>query len=392
MSNSASLIVRCTIEGKRKNLSPEEAKRRGEKGVFYMRTWEGGREKWKSLGTDPSLARVAVIRQKQGSVVKGSQTVREAIDAFILERQASQDANSVRRWKWELNKFEALCGKTFLKDIDRADVYLYWNAFKQEGAAPRTIYNRVQALLTFLKSRKIVGLLDTMPSFEEKPVDYYTEKNPIELDVFFEHCTAEEKIQFMFFLYSGCREREVMHACWNDIDFRHRTYTVCPKPELGFRTKNGGVRLVPLSGTLMAALESYRSTLTAPRRLVFVNKAGKPEGHFLYACKQVALRAGLNCGYCVNKQGLSCKTHPVCKEWSLHKFRRTWATMHLLAGTPITLIQYYIGHSDLETLNRYLAHISAKTDLAKKMADNAAKMMNTQGGVAADLAAELVKV
>ena len=54
---SASLVVRVMIEGKRKNLSPEQAKQMGVSGTFYMRTWEGGKEKWKAIGTDPSQAR-----------------------------------------------------------------------------------------------------------------------------------------------------------------------------------------------------------------------------------------------------------------------------------------------------------------------------------------------
>jgi hypothetical protein len=66
--------------------------------------------------------------------------------------------------------------------------------------------------------------------------------------------------------------------------------------------------------------------------------------------------------------------------------------MHLLNGMPMPLLQNYIGHSDMETLNRYLARISAKSDLAKQLADNMAKMAMIQGTVAADVMAESVKV
>lgn len=403
---SVSLVVRAVVDGKRLNLSPEQAKVKGVAGTFYLRWYEGGKEKWQSVGKDPSAARVAVIRKERefrGIAVSSSEvTLKEAIDAFILERTASQDANSVRRWQWELNKFEALTGKTYLRDISREDIYVYWNAFKAKGAKPRTIYNRVQSLLTFLKNRGITGLLktDEMPDYAEKDVDYYGESNPDELKRFFAACDAEldpdseaspERLAFMFFLYSGCREREVMFACWQDLDFVNRTFTVRPKSDLGFRTKNGKVRLVPLPQVLIDALKTYVLTIPS-RRLIFVNTQGGPEGHFLYKCKQVAFRAGLNCGHCVNKKGLSCVEHAVCANWSLHKFRRTWATMHLLNGMPITLLQNYIGHSDLETLNRYLARISAKSDMARKLADSMARMAQIQGAVAADAMAEAVQV
>ena len=119
----------------------------------------------------------------------------------------------------------------------------------------------------------------------------------------------------MFFFYSGCREREVMHGCWNDIDFVNRTYTVRPKPHFGFRTKNGRIRLVPLPQVLIDALKTY-ALIVAPRRLIFTNSEGGPEGHFFYKCKQIAFCAGVNCGHCVNKQGKSCKEHPLCAQFS----------------------------------------------------------------------------
>jgi hypothetical protein len=59
---------------------------------------------------------------------------------------------------------------------------------------------------------------------------------------------------------------------------------------------------------------------------------------------------------------------------------------------PMPLLQNYIGHSDMETLNRYLARISAKSDLARQMADNMATMTQIQGTVAADVMAETVKI
>jgi hypothetical protein len=66
--------------------------------------------------------------------------------------------------------------------------------------------------------------------------------------------------------------------------------------------------------------------------------------------------------------------------------------MHLLNGMPMPLLQNYIGHSDMETLNRYLARISAKSDLAKQLADNMAKMAMIRGTVAADVMAKAVNV
>ena len=42
---SVNLVVRAKINGKRKNLSPEHVKTLGLSGTYYLRTWEGGKEK-----------------------------------------------------------------------------------------------------------------------------------------------------------------------------------------------------------------------------------------------------------------------------------------------------------------------------------------------------------
>lgn len=39
MSKTASLVVRAVVDGKRKNLSPVQAKELGVKGTFHIRTW-----------------------------------------------------------------------------------------------------------------------------------------------------------------------------------------------------------------------------------------------------------------------------------------------------------------------------------------------------------------
>jgi integrase len=51
---------------------------------------------------------------------------------------------------------------------------------------------------------------------------------------------------FEFFLGSGCREGEVAHACWEDLNFEAKTYTVRDRLEIGFVPKDREEREVPL--------------------------------------------------------------------------------------------------------------------------------------------------
>jgi site-specific recombinase XerD len=217
------------------------------------------------------------------------------------------------------------------------------------------------------------------------PVDYYTENDPYELKKFFAACNDEERLRFMFFLHTGAREKEVSYAGFRDLDLTNRTFRIDEKTYDGkaVRIKNRKGRTVPIPQILAVALTRWQdmpdtrfSLLDGPRpkngdrQLIFTNGNGGPEGHFLYQLKQIALRAGLNCGNCVTGSyddffniisgtEQSCKDSACCEQWTLHKFRRTWATFHLWNGVPITTLQAWIGHSDLTTLNRYVAHINA---------------------------------
>jgi hypothetical protein len=43
-----------------------------------------------------------------------------------------------------------------------------------------------------------------------------------------------------------------------------------------------------------------------------------------------------------------------CERWFLHKFRATFATMHLQAGVDLRTVQSWLGHKDLASTVRFL--------------------------------------
>lgn len=49
-----------------------------------------------------------------------------------------------------------------------------------------------------------------------------------------------------------------------------------------------------------------------------------------------------------------------CKEFNLHKFRRTYITTLLRASVDICTVAAYAGHADVKTTMRYLRPIAAK--------------------------------
>ena len=182
--------------------------------------------------------------------------------------------------------------------MGRADCFAYMNWYQQRKKAPRTVYNRMVSLNVFLKWAKhapnfIFSQLKDggdIPDYDEKTVDRY---GALDLKKFFAACQDnEDRLRYLFFLDTGCREREVMFACQNDFTFEPEdsefaaTYEVRPKEDLGFKTKKGKTRVVPLTPRLAQALRTWFAII-GDRRLVFVNKDGRPEGHFLYKLKNM---------------------------------------------------------------------------------------------------------
>ena len=400
MNTTVSILICYRERGRRKTVSAAYAgqarlkpgigcDRKGREfpcpgGVYYIRWYQGKKQVWKAVGTDPTDALKAQLRQERvlaGESVPSEQrspthrpTLAEAIEKFLAERETQTDARGLARWKWELELFAKVSGSVWLDEVDRADVFKlirhYQNKLKSK---PRTVFNRIQSLGTFLNNRKhevdfafrAVGHRKggDIPAFVEPEVDYYSEG---ELVKFFAACDEEERIRYQFFLRTGCREREVMFATWADIHFAEydkkksaeeqeaSTYTVNEKPKMGFTIKNHKSREIPLSDDLVEALKTYQ-VLYPNRKTIFVNKDGGPEGHFLGKLKAIVKRANLP------------------GEWSLHKFRRTFATNALANGVPIHVVQEWLGHCDLTTLKRYAAKIEMKKPQYRNYANRVAQ-------------------
>ena len=79
---------------------------------------------------------------------------------------------------------------------------------------------------------------------EEEPETYEDD----DLDTVFAACDAEERLWFEFFLMTGMREQEVMHATWSDINLNRAVVTVRYKREYGFSPKNYKERDLMKSG------------------------------------------------------------------------------------------------------------------------------------------------
>ena len=262
-----------------------------------------------------------------------------------------------------------------LDSISREHLLDHRAALQQDGLSPRTIYNHIMRINSFLRSQGITGLLKPgdKPTYDEPEVEAYDSD---QLESLLRAADDEERLLFEFFLGTGFRDQEVMYCSWKNVDFKGKVITVRSKPELGFRPKDKEERSVPVPDALVDQLVIRRRSSSST--FLFPGRNGAPDGQFLRTLQRLAHRAGLNCGECKNKRGQTCKARPICSAWGLHKFRRTFATMHAEAGVPAPTIQRWLGHSDLATTLRYLAIADIRSERTRSQVNATFAGLNTR--------------
>lgn len=344
-------------------------------GTFVLEWYENGKRQRKPL-TESTLEAQDALRKKTQTLearshgltvvedpgAKGKVSLETAVREYLEEVKLNRAHKTHLAYKRALGMLvSANPGCDFVQDLERRNLMVnFIRAMQEAGLGDRTQNNLFGAIVTFLHAQRhpVVTRKDA-PDYTETEVETYSAE---ELAHVFAACTPVERLTFEFFLNTGAREREVAYATWKDVDFAGGTFSVKAKPALGFKPKDSEERTIPISDSLLASLKVWRAK-NPTALLVFPSGGGRPNGHLLRDLKQVALLAKLNCGHCestVNAKKVTCKDHAVCEQWYLHKFRHTFACMHLLAGVDVRTVQLWLGHSDLKTTSRYLKAISGK--------------------------------
>jgi integrase len=354
-------------------------------GTFYVEWRENGKRKQRPCGTTPREALDAwhlqsgilsgVVEQPAGEEVeptKEDTTIDSAIADYLRDVKATKGLATYRAYAHDLRWFRSVCKKHLVSRLDRSDAMALFAAGRDGNLNQKTINKRV--IVTLQAMRAAGASIDLRkgdwPKTTEKKVDIY---QPEELTKFFAACTAEERVVFQVFLCTGFREREIANLAWTDIDWREGKLNVSAKP--GFTPKSYEERSVLVPRALIATLRERKENSSS--LLVFPSlphptkqqcKGDRPEHHMLEMCKEVAFRAGLNCGHCegeytvyVMRKGLShadkrsycCATSPRCANWYLHKFRHTFAT-NMLQSVDIRNLQVLLGHKNISTTEKYL--------------------------------------
>jgi integrase/recombinase XerD len=308
-------------------------------GAYYLEWREKGRRIRLSVGKDAQDA--AARRQRKEAELNalnngvsvlpepgnGHPSVAAAVAKFLEETELTKKPKTLAAYTTALNYFTGSCRKLYLHEIDRHDL-LKFSAFLREEKkqSPRSVYNKFETVMTFLKANGIRGLIgkNDWPRYEE-------------LDKLFKACNEEERLWFEFFLMTGMREQEVMYAYWSDVNSAASTVRVSHKPDRGWTPKAYKEREIPIPTKLVKKLKARKAKSDKTCGLVFPTSGCNPKLDFLDCLKACAERAKLD-----------------KDDFWLHKFRSTFATRCLWAGVDLRTVQQWLGHSDMESTMRYL--------------------------------------
>jgi integrase len=319
-------------------------------GAYYLEWRENGRRIRLSVGKDPQDA--AARRQRKEAELNalnngvsvlpengkdGPRSIARAVAQFLEETELTKKPKTLAAYTTALNYFVESCPKLYLQDIERKDL-LKFSAFlrDEKKQAPRSVYNKFENVMTFLKANGIRGLVgkNDWPRYTEEEPEMYEQA---ELDKLFKACDAEERLWYEFFLMTGMREQEVMHTYWADVNLSAATVRVSHKPDRGWTPKAYKEREIPIPSKLVKSLKAWKARSDKTCSLVFPTAGCNPKLDFLDCLKAVAERAKLD-----------------EDNFWLHKFRATFATKCLWAGVDLRTVQQWLGHSDMESTMRYL--------------------------------------
>ena len=331
-------------------------------GSYYICWLDGRKLRREAVGRDATLAYNAQLA-KQEALANGtangnstptpeqssSRTLAEAIEAYLAEVKITKKPKTYAAYSKALAYFEESAGgSTPLAQINRTHLINFRGFLGDEKElSARSVYNKFESVISFLGNQGMVVLRqnkkgkmtvagiskEDWPSFVEEVPEIYERE---EIDQLFAAATPEERLWFQFFLMTGMREQEVMYAYWSDLNLAHATVHVKHKPDRNWTPKAYKEREIPIPAVLVDALRSHKAKSDRKCNLIFPTAGCNPKLDFLDCLKRVAKRANLTCRV------------------KLHKFRATFATWHLWAGTDIRTVQAWMGHSDLESTMRYL--------------------------------------
>jgi integrase len=331
-------------------------------GHYELRYYVGSKLKYENVGNNAADALARCDRQRKllavkdeakaaGATIveeKGRRSLKAALSAFVGAAEDRGSTVAAKLYARAATEFLAVIGKVYADEVTVDDFSKFQRALAKRGLAARTISNLHKQVVSFVRFAGVaVETIPTKaPKYDKTLPEVYTAE---QLTSFFASLTDDRhRVAFNILYQTGLREREAVFLQWADIDLNRGTLTVSAKPELGFRIKDREERAIPLGDGLVTLLRGYREK--NPKKVFVIGTASdSPDYKLLRTLKRLVHNGGLNCGVC-----LTCRERNECEVWFLHKFRATFITSMLRNGVDLRTTMQLSGHSDIESVMRYL--------------------------------------
>jgi integrase len=328
-------------------------------------------------------------KEKKDKTIKGYLVAFSRFSAYYLERQ--QEENKVRKENGERDhdivrlRDEPIEMLNEHPQVDQASSDALRDMFEQffdtkSEASARKYRSALSAFYTYLVKKRFVrlhlfrykeGSDAYIKSFSVKPQSHgWFNKEELEqlcnnLDADYKMLRADGKPVcrytylshqlltdvFMFSVYVGTRQNELIHLKWTDIDWKHKQVTIKRDSFTDWDTKTKLFRTVPLNNIPYQILQRRFVELEAFKE----NHPDRVNDVLPYVFTSHKYKEMLK------EHALSIKTGNLCKAiWgkstnkTYHSFRHSFATYLAMQNVHITVIAKLMGHESTKTTEGYI--------------------------------------
>lgn len=291
----------------------------------------------RSLGTKDkreAQKRHDAIKFGQQQIKDAGKTLADALKLWLTERERNDKEKSAIRVF--LTKYPS-------RPLHLVDAHEILDATQQD--APST-YNRtlsiIQSALNLASNRgytKPIKLIKRKSNSVKTRFLTYAEWETLHQEL-----PPHLKLIATFSVNTGLRQSNVLNLKWKQVDLSNELAWVSP-----LDTKNSKPLGVPLN---KKAIEAIKQCEGKHKTNVFTYN-GKPIASVKKAWNNALVRANIDLVTRLDKDGNKYTT----SEFRWHDLRHTWASWHVMNGTPLPVLKELGGWQSMEMVMRY-AHLS----------------------------------
>jgi integrase len=372
--------------------------------VYQLRTYEGTRTVYKTITGDPTNAtearnqrEVEEKKRKARKVSKAAgvavveddqrQTLAKAAAAYVARAEGHGHLVAARLYSVSLERLqESAPDVTYVDQITESTlVRFHAHLRKHYGNGDQTVANnhrRVRGMLLWCGwagGQEMKRKIGRVPQYDKKLIVAYDRDELSTLFAYVEnppkspnaHSAYDERYFYTvlrILQMTGMREQEATHLAWTDINFKQEEIKITAKRDLNFRIKNRKDRVIPLPSELATILRERRKVVPTARLVVGTPEDRPNNAGWLRKLKIAAHHAGLDCGHCDGCREFARTGTFIpgrgCERWTLHAFRRSYATRLHAQGFSLTQVRDLLGHNSIATTILYLGSESIENNKA----------------------------